>query len=31
MSKIRDAVEVTWAGALSRGTCEDGVFERLRC
>jgi len=30
MTNIYDAVEETCAGALSRGACEDSVFERLR-
>jgi len=29
MTNIRDAVDETSAGALSRGACEDSVFERL--
>jgi len=29
MTDIHDAVEETCVGALCRGTCEDGVFERL--
>ena len=30
MTDIRDAVEEACRGTLSRGACEDGVFERLR-
>jgi len=29
MTDTGDAVEKTWAGALSRGAGEDGMFERL--